>query len=324
MMSSSNHPTSNIGDAFSSNFLDYTTASPNYFPASPKNISPDPLDNLSKYLLASLAVSSFHDMQAYNVVANKPPIPPQDPITPPTILTPSLNTNDAAFGGKKPEFKGKKPESKVYVSPSSSAQTKKHDDKTKREAKVPAIGQISTNSTNTFSVASPSNTALTYFNDKEDVGAEADFTNLETNITVSLIPTTRVHKDHHVTYIIGDLSSATQTRNMTRVLQDQGGLTQINNEDFHTCMFACFLSQEEPKREEGIDYEEVFAPLARIEAIQLFLAYASFMRFMVYQMDVKSAFLYGTIEEEVCVCQPPGFEEPDHPDKVYKVVKTVS
>nr|GEW65434.1 retrotransposon protein, putative, Ty3-gypsy subclass [Tanacetum cinerariifolium] len=75
--------------------------------------------------------------------------------------------------------------------------------------------------------------------------------------------------------------------------------------------------------EEGINYEEVFAPVARIEAIRLFLAYASFMSFMVYQMDVKSAFLYGTIEEEVYVCQPSGFEDPDHPNKVYKVVKAL-
>nr|GEX45346.1 putative ribonuclease H-like domain-containing protein [Tanacetum cinerariifolium] len=74
-------------------------------------------------------------------------------------------------------------------------------------------------------------------------------------------------------------------------------------------------------QEERIDYEEVFALVARIEAIRLFLAYASFVGFMVYQMDVKSAFLYGTIEEEVYVCQPPGFEDPDYPDKVYKVVK---
>ncbi|GKD56657.1 putative ribonuclease H-like domain-containing protein, partial [Tanacetum coccineum] len=73
------------------------------------------------------------------------------------------------------------------------------------------------------------------------------------------------------------------------------------------------------KQEEGIDYEEVFAPVARIEAIRLFLAYASFMGFLVYQMDVKSAFLYGTIEEEVYVTQPPGFKDLDHPDKVYKV-----
>nr|GEX59774.1 hypothetical protein [Tanacetum cinerariifolium] len=76
-------------------------------------------------------------------------------------------------------------------------------------------------------------------------------------------------------------------------------------------------------QEEGIDYEEVFAPVARIEAIRLFLAYASLMGFMVYQMDVKSAFLYGTIKEEVYVCQPLGFKDPDHPDKVYKVVKAL-
>nr|GEU62647.1 putative ribonuclease H-like domain-containing protein [Tanacetum cinerariifolium] len=76
-------------------------------------------------------------------------------------------------------------------------------------------------------------------------------------------------------------------------------------------------------QDEGIDYEEVFTPVARIEAIRLFLAYVSFMDFMVYQMDINSAFLYGTIEEEVFVCQPPGFKDLDHPDKVYKVVKAL-
>ncbi|GJZ58375.1 putative ribonuclease H-like domain-containing protein [Tanacetum coccineum] len=76
-------------------------------------------------------------------------------------------------------------------------------------------------------------------------------------------------------------------------------------------------------QEEGIDYDEVFAPVARIEAIRLFLAYASFKDFVVYQMDVKSAFLYGKIEEEVYVCQPPGFEDPDFPDRVYKVEKAL-
>nr|GEV92758.1 putative ribonuclease H-like domain-containing protein [Tanacetum cinerariifolium] len=269
---------------------------------------------------------------------------------------------DAAFEVKEPEFEEMKPHSEIYVSPNSSAQSKKHDDMTKREAKgkspvesstryrnlsaefedfsdnninkvnaadstVLVVGQITTNSTNTFSAAGPFNTT-------------ADFTNLETTITVSHILTIRVHKDHPVTQIIGDLSLATQTRSMTRVSKDQGGLSQINNDDFHTCMFACFLSQEEPKRvhqalkdpswieamqeellqfkmqkvwvlvdlpngkraigntqEEGIDYEEVFAPVARIEAIRLFLAYASFMGFMVYQLD-----------------------DPDYPDKVYKVV----
>ncbi|GJS66870.1 putative ribonuclease H-like domain-containing protein [Tanacetum coccineum] len=76
-------------------------------------------------------------------------------------------------------------------------------------------------------------------------------------------------------------------------------------------------------QEEGIDYDEVFAPVVRIEAIRLFLAYASYMGFIVYHLDVKSAFLYGTIEEEVYVCQPPSFEDPHFPDKVYKVEKAL-
>ncbi|GKA41062.1 putative ribonuclease H-like domain-containing protein, partial [Tanacetum coccineum] len=76
-------------------------------------------------------------------------------------------------------------------------------------------------------------------------------------------------------------------------------------------------------QEEGIDYDEVFAPVARIEAIRLFLAYASFKDFVVYQMDVQSAFLYGKIKEEVYVCQPLGFEDPDFPDRVYKVEKAL-
>nr|GEU98149.1 putative ribonuclease H-like domain-containing protein [Tanacetum cinerariifolium] len=153
---------------------------------------------------------------------------------------------------------------------------------------VTSVEPNSTNSTNTFSAAGPSNNAvssrfklggkssyvdpsqypddpdmpaledITYSDDEEDVGAEADFSISETNIT-----------------------------------------------------------------EEGIDYEEVFAPVTRIEAIRLFLAYASFMGFMVYQMHVKSDFLYETIEEEVYVCQPPRFEDPDYIDKVYKVVKAL-
>ncbi|GJU94903.1 putative ribonuclease H-like domain-containing protein, partial [Tanacetum coccineum] len=76
-------------------------------------------------------------------------------------------------------------------------------------------------------------------------------------------------------------------------------------------------------QEEGIEYDEVIAPDARIEAIRLFLAYASFKDFVVYQMDVKSAFLYGKIEEEVYVYQPLGFEDPNFPDRVYKVEKAL-
>ncbi|GJT26931.1 putative ribonuclease H-like domain-containing protein [Tanacetum coccineum] len=77
------------------------------------------------------------------------------------------------------------------------------------------------------------------------------------------------------------------------------------------------------RQEEGIDYDEVFALVARIEAIRIFLAFASYMGFIVYQMDVKSAFLYGKIDEEVYVSQPPGFLDPKYPQKVYKVVKAL-
>nr|GEW68674.1 putative ribonuclease H-like domain-containing protein [Tanacetum cinerariifolium] len=244
------------------------------------------------------------------------------------FTNPQNTDGDAAFDGKEPEFDEKKPESEVSVSPSSSAESKKHDDKTKREAKGKSpveslIGyrvlsaefedysEDNINEVNSVDASQlpddpemPELEDITYFDDEDDVGADADFNNLKTSIAVTPIPTTRVHKDHPVTQIIGDLSSATQTRSMKRVAKDQGkGWLKI--------------------KEEGIDYEEVFAPVARIEAIRLFLAYASFMGFMVYQMDVKSTFLYETIEEEVYVCQPPGFEDPDYPNKVYKVVKTL-
>ncbi|GKB65777.1 putative ribonuclease H-like domain-containing protein [Tanacetum coccineum] len=217
-------------------------------------------------------------------------------------------------------------------------------------------------------------------------------------MNVSPIPTTRIHKDHPKDQIIGDINLATQTRRMIKISEEHAMVSYIkkqrrtNHKDYQNCLFACFLSQNEPKKviqaltdpswieamqeellqfklqkvwtlvdlpigkraigtkwvfrnkkdergivirnkarlvaqgytqEEGIDYDEVFAPVARIEAIRLFLAYASFMGFIVYQMDVKSAFLYGTIEEEVYVCQPPGFKDPQFLDKFYKVEKAL-
>ncbi|GJS81911.1 putative ribonuclease H-like domain-containing protein [Tanacetum coccineum] len=141
---------------------------------------------------------------------------------------------------------------------------------------------------------------IVYSDDNDDVGAEADMNNLDTFMPVSPIPTTRIHKDHPVDQIIGDLNSAPQTRRMTKNLEENG-YTQ----------------------EEGINYDEVYTPVAKIEAIRLFLAYTSFKDFVVYQMDVKSSFLYGKIEEEVYVCQPPGFEDPDFLDRVYKVEKAL-
>ncbi|GKB37522.1 putative ribonuclease H-like domain-containing protein [Tanacetum coccineum] len=136
--------------------------------------------------------------------------------------------------------------------------------------------------------------------DDEDVGAEADFNNMDNTIDVSPIPTLRVHKNHPKGQILGDPKSIVQTR---------GKIQQA--------------SSVQQDLEEGIDYDEVFAPVARIEAIRLFLAFVSFVRFPVYQMDVKSAFFYGTIGEEVYVHQPPGFVDLAHPNKVYMVVKTL-
>ncbi|WVZ90085.1 hypothetical protein U9M48_036416 [Paspalum notatum var. saurae] len=74
-------------------------------------------------------------------------------------------------------------------------------------------------------------------------------------------------------------------------------------------------------QKEGIDYEETFAPIARLEAIRILLAFAASKGFKLQQMDVKSAFLNGFIEEEVYVRQPPGFESAKFPDRVYKLRK---
>jgi hypothetical protein len=74
---------------------------------------------------------------------------------------------------------------------------------------------------------------------------------------------------------------------------------------------------------EGLDFGKTFAPVARLEAIRILLAFATSKGFKLYQMDVKSAFLNGVIQEEVYVRQPPGFESPKYPDRVYKLSKAL-
>ncbi|GJW95043.1 retrovirus-related pol polyprotein from transposon TNT 1-94 [Tanacetum coccineum] len=76
-------------------------------------------------------------------------------------------------------------------------------------------------------------------------------------------------------------------------------------------------------QEEGIDFEESFAPVARLEAVRIFVAYAAHKSFPIYQMDVKTAFLNGPLKEEVYVAQPEGFVDPDHPEKVYLLRKAL-
>nr|GEX30870.1 putative ribonuclease H-like domain-containing protein [Tanacetum cinerariifolium] len=162
----------------------------------------------------------------------------------------------------------------------------------------------------------------------DDEGVVADFTNLETTVNVSHITTSRVHFIHSTTQILGDPTSAVQTRIkvnkssrahtfISEALKDKSWVDAMQEE------LLQFKIQKGHRQEEGIDYNEVFAPVARIEAIRIFLAFASFMEFIVYQMDVKNAFLYGTIDEEVYVTQPLGFVDPKYPKKVYKVVKAL-
>nr|GEU60705.1 hypothetical protein [Tanacetum cinerariifolium] len=218
----------------------------------------------------------------------------------------------------------------------------------------------------TVSIASPEATHADFLGDQP----EGDMSNINTTYQVPYTLNTRIHKDHSLDLVIGDVQSGVMTRKMTKTTYEQVFISTVyeekTHEDLNTCLFTCFLSQIEPTRvskaltdpawveamqeellqnkkderciviknkarlvtqgyaqEEGIDYDEVFAPVVRIKAIRVFLALASFMGFMVYQIDVKSVFLYGRIEKGVCVCQPLGFEDPDHPDKVYKVVKAL-
>ncbi|GJY93190.1 retrovirus-related pol polyprotein from transposon TNT 1-94 [Tanacetum coccineum] len=76
-------------------------------------------------------------------------------------------------------------------------------------------------------------------------------------------------------------------------------------------------------QEEGIDFEELFAPVARLEAVRIFVAYAAYKPFPIYQMDVKTAFLNGPLKEEVYVAQPDGFVDRDHLKKVYRIRKAL-
>ncbi|GJX69352.1 putative ribonuclease H-like domain-containing protein [Tanacetum coccineum] len=190
--------------------------------------------------------------------------------------------------------------------------------------------------------------------DDEDVEEEVDINNVESSYAVPDTSITKFLKNHPKDQVIGSLETPVQTRHMSKINEEHGLISSVqqlrrtNHKDFQNYLpkdkwaigTKWVFKNKKDKRgivvknkvrlvaqgytqEEGIDYEEVFALVARIEAIRLFLAYASFNDFVVYRMDVKSAFLYGKIEEEVYFYQPPGFEDPTFPDKVYKVEKAL-
>ncbi|GJV02094.1 retrovirus-related pol polyprotein from transposon TNT 1-94 [Tanacetum coccineum] len=83
------------------------------------------------------------------------------------------------------------------------------------------------------------------------------------------------------------------------------------------------FGRDQYRQEKGIDFEESFALVARMEAIRIFLVYVTHKSFIVFQIDVKTAFLHGTLKEDVYVCQPEGFIDVDHPSHVYKLNKTL-
>ncbi|GJV63466.1 putative ribonuclease H-like domain-containing protein [Tanacetum coccineum] len=176
-------------------------------------------------------------------------------------------------------------------------------------------------------------THVEFFSDEDE--PEVDLGNITNSYTVPTTPNTRIYKDHPIKNVIGDVKSSVQTKRMAKSTSEQGFLSAMETMQEELLQFKLqqvWILMDLPIRKRSIGTKWVFRNKkdergivirnkARIKAIRLFLAYASFMGFLLYQMDVKSAFLYGTIEEEVYVTQPPGFKEPGHPNKVYKDYK---
>ncbi|GJY99000.1 reverse transcriptase domain-containing protein [Tanacetum coccineum] len=156
--------------------------------------------------------------------------------------------------------------------------------------------------------------------DNTEEEPEVNLGNITNSYIVPTTPNTRIHKDNPIDNVIGEVQSTVQTRRMSKPTSEQGFLSDIEQNALLIAYLGGKQCWEEPsviQTSTSLDTggSLVAQGLRQIEAL------LSFMGFLVYQMDVKSAFLYGTIEEEVYVTQPPGFKDPDHPDKVYKVVK---
>ncbi|GJS69720.1 putative ribonuclease H-like domain-containing protein [Tanacetum coccineum] len=144
--------------------------------------------------------------------------------------------------------------------------------------------------------------------DDEDVGAEADLNNLETTMNVSPIPTTRIHKNHPKDQIIGDINLATQTRRMTKISKELAMVTR---------------ALTNPRWIEAMQYKLLQFRLQKDRSNRVIFGLCIIYGVYCVQDGCEECLLYGIIEEEVYVCQPPGFEDPQFPDKVYKVEKAL-
>ncbi|KAD3067107.1 hypothetical protein E3N88_34987 [Mikania micrantha] len=174
--------------------------------------------------------------------------------------------------------------------------------------------------------------------------------NLDSNSQLDVIPRTRIHNTHPVENIIEPTKVTEALKDSSWVEAMQEELLQFERQGvWKVCPLPkgkyaigikwVFRNKKDDKgvviknkarlvvqgytQEEGIDYDEVFAPVARIEAIRIFLAFVAARNFKGFQMDVKSAFLYCKIYEEFYVCQPPGFEDPKFPNHVCKLDKAL-
>ncbi|GJR20175.1 retrovirus-related pol polyprotein from transposon TNT 1-94 [Tanacetum coccineum] len=147
-------------------------------------------------------------------------------------------------------------------------------------------------------------------------------------------------KDHPLTQVRGNPSKPVQTKTTTcnripemwnsvdkpfgkNVIKLKWLWKNKKDEDQTVIRNKARLVAKGYAQEEGIDFEESFAPVARLEAVRIFVAYVAHKSFPIYQMDVKTAFLNGPLKEEVYVAQPDGFIDPDHPDKVYRLRKAL-
>nr|GFA53917.1 hypothetical protein [Tanacetum cinerariifolium] len=117
--------------------------------------------------------------------------------------------------------------------------------------------------------------------------------------------------------------STVEPKNIKEAMADSAWIEAIQEELHQFDRLQARLVAKGYAQEEGIDFKESFAPVARLEAVRIFIAYVAHKSFPIYQMDVKTVFLNGPLKEQVYVAQPDGFVDPDHPEKVYRLRKAL-